>query len=144
MTHSARLWDSIGQLSLNTLFLKRRKNPLHSGFRRQMFCGATFCSIVGFDRPAVFEQPLLEKKKNHLPVDSRDKCFAMPRSGRLCSSIGCLQVNRLSLKRRKNPLPSRFRRQMFCGATFWSIVGLDRPAVFEHSLLEKKKKSPSQ
>ena len=32
---------------------------------------------------------------------------------------------------------------MFCGATFWSIVGLDRPAVSEPSLLEKKKKYPS-
>jgi hypothetical protein len=48
-----------------------------------MFCDATFCSIVGFDWPAVFEVSLLEKKKN--------------------------------------PLPSRFRRQMFCDATFCSI-----------------------
>jgi hypothetical protein len=33
---------------------------------------------------------------------------------------------------------------MFCDDTFCSSVGLDRPAVFEQSLLEKKKKSPSQ
>ena len=32
---------------------------------------------------------------------------------------------------------------MFCDVTFCSIVGLDMPAVFEPSLLEKKKKSPS-
>ena len=30
---------------------------------------------------------------------------------------------------------------MFCDATFWSIVVFDRPAVFEPSLLEKKKKN---
>ena len=33
---------------------------------------------------------------------------------------------------------------MFCGDTFCLIVGLDRPAVFEPSLHQKKKKSPSQ
>ena len=33
---------------------------------------------------------------------------------------------------------------MFCGATFCSVVGLDRPAASEQSLLEKKKKSSSQ
>ena len=32
---------------------------------------------------------------------------------------------------------------MSCYATFCSSVVFDRPAVFEHSLLEKKKKSPS-
>ena len=32
---------------------------------------------------------------------------------------------------------------MFCGDTFCSIVGLGMQAVFEQSLLEKKKKSPS-
>jgi hypothetical protein len=32
---------------------------------------------------------------------------------------------------------------MFCGDTFCSIVGLDRSAASEPSLLEKKKKSPS-
>ena len=144
MPQSAQSSDSIGRLPVNRLSLKRRKNLLPRRFRRQMFCGATFCSIVGFDRPAVFEQSLLEKKKNHLPVDSGDKCFAMPRSARSRSSIGRLPVNRLFLKRRKNPHPSRFKRQMFCGDTFCSSVGLDRPAVFEQSLLEKKKKSPSQ
>ena len=33
---------------------------------------------------------------------------------------------------------------MFCGATFCSIVGFDRPAASEASVLEKKKKSSSQ
>ena len=33
---------------------------------------------------------------------------------------------------------------MFCDATFCLIVGLDMPAVFERSLLPKKKKSLSQ
>ena len=33
---------------------------------------------------------------------------------------------------------------MFCDATFWSIVGFDRPAASEASLHEKKKKSSSQ
>ena len=33
---------------------------------------------------------------------------------------------------------------MFCDATFWSIVFFDRLPASEPSLLEKKKKSPSQ
>jgi hypothetical protein len=34
-------WPAVFEVSL----LEKKKNPLTLTFRRQMFCGATFCSI---------------------------------------------------------------------------------------------------
>jgi hypothetical protein len=121
MPHSARSWNSVGQLSLKCLFFKRRKNPLTLTFRRQLFCDATFCSIVGFCWPAVRVVSFLQKKKNPRPLRFRRQMFC---GGTFCSIVGfCWPAVRVVslLQKKKNPLTLTFRRQMFCDATFCSI-----------------------
>ena len=105
--HSVQSWAWISRLPVKRLSLKRRKNPLHSGFRRQMFCDATFWSIVFFDRPAASEPSLLEKKKNPLLITFRRQMF--------CGATFCLIVGldppavfEQSLLEKKKKSPSHY------------------------------------
>jgi hypothetical protein len=72
-----------------------------------MFCGATFCSIVGLDMPAVCEASLLEKKKkNLLPCRFRRQMFC---GDTFCSIVGLDRpaASEPSLLEKKKKSPSQ-------------------------------------